>query len=89
MLQLRGDLDLALEPLAVHAGRQLGRQHLDDDLPAERVLGRGEHAAHAAADQLVVDPVGGGERGGEAIAEGVGHSVRRGTGVSAKCVEVT
>ena len=49
VLQLRGDLDLALESLAVHACRQLGRQHLDHDLPAERVLGRGEDAAHSAA----------------------------------------
>src|SRR2546426_9069929 len=30
LLQRGGEADLALEPLGAHAGRQLGRQHLQD-----------------------------------------------------------
>jgi hypothetical protein len=76
MLELRCDLDLPLEPLTVHAGGQLRRKDLDDYLSSQGVLGRGEHAAHPAAYQLVVDPVGGGERGSKTVAEGVSHGVR-------------
>src|SRR5262245_4517923 len=36
MLELRGDLDLATEALAVDARGQLGRKHFDDDAPIER-----------------------------------------------------
>ena len=76
VLKLRRDLDLPLEPLTVHPGGQLRRQDFDDYLSSQGVLGRGEYAAHPAAYQLVVDPVGGGERGSESVAEGVGHGVR-------------
>ncbi len=76
VLQLSCDLDLALKSLAVHSGRELGRQHLDHDLPAERVLRGREDTTHPAAGQLVVDPVGGRQRGGESVAEGVVHSGR-------------
>ena len=38
MLQPRGELDLAPEPVDADAGGQLGREHLDHDLAAERGL---------------------------------------------------
>ena len=57
MLQPRRELDLALEPVAVDAGRHLGRQHLDDHAAAERGLFRQEDAAHAAAAELALDTV--------------------------------
>src|SRR5690349_12601833 len=73
MLQLGRDLDLALEPLAIDARRQLGRQHLDHDLAAECVLGRRENAAHPAANELVAQAVGGSQRCGQSFAEVVSH----------------
>jgi hypothetical protein len=44
VLQLGGKLDLAPEPLYVHAGSQFGEEHLYHDLPAERALERQEDA---------------------------------------------
>ena len=76
VLELRCDLDLPLEPLTVHSGGQLRREDFDDYLSSQGVLGRGEYATHPATYQLVVDAVGGGERGSEAVAEGVSHGVR-------------
>ena len=88
MLELRRDLDFTLEALAVHPRGELRRQHLDDDLPAERVFGRRKDATHTGANQLVVYPVIGSERCGEAVAEVVGHGERRGTGRSAKWLKL-
>ena len=88
VLELRCDLDLSLEPLAVHARGKLRREHLDDYFSAERVLGRGENAAHSSADELLVDAVGGGERRGESVAEVVGHNVRRGNRVCVKWIKL-
>ena len=60
----RGDRpDLALEALDADALRELGRQHLDDDLPLEPRLFGDEDAAHAAAAELALEAVG--------VAEGV------------------
>ena len=57
MLQLRRDLDLLLEARRAHLARQLGRQHLDDDLPVQRSLRRDEQPAHPAAAQLTLEHV--------------------------------
>ena len=57
MLQAGRELDLAFEPLDVHRGAHLGRQELDDDLAAEAGFLGEEHAAHAAAAQLLQDAV--------------------------------
>ena len=76
VLELRCDLDLPLEALTVHSGGQLRREDFDDYLSSQGMLGRGEYATHPAAYQLVVDAVGGGERGSESVAEGVSHGVR-------------
>ena len=58
------------------AGAGLGRQHLDDDLPAEPGLLGEEDAAHAAAAQLPEEAVGVAEGGLEALLE-VGHGPKR------------
>jgi len=58
VLQRRRQLDLAPEPLDVHAGGEVGREHLDDDPAAERGLLRKEHTAHAAATELLLDAIG-------------------------------
>ena len=57
MLQLGGELDLALEPLGAHARGQLGRQHLHDDLAAQSHFLSEEYTAHAAAAELALDEV--------------------------------
>ena len=49
--------DLALEPVDVDAGAELDRHDLDDDVSAERGLGRREHARHPAAAELALDGV--------------------------------
>src|ERR1035437_6657041 len=59
MLQLCRELDLAAEPFAVDAGRELRRQHLDHDLPVERAFPREEYAAHPPARQFAFEDVGG------------------------------
>ena len=41
----------------VDAGRELGRQHLDDDSPAEARVFGDEHARHAAAAELALEAV--------------------------------
>ena len=61
VLQLRRDLNLATEPLHVHAG-QLGVEHLDHYLSVEGAFAGEKHAAHPAAAELALD--------GERIAEG-------------------
>ena len=56
VVELRDRLGLALEPLDARRARaELGRQDLERDLAAERVLDRAEHDAHAAAADLVED----------------------------------
>ena len=57
MLKLRGNLDLAPEPLAIDARGELRRQYLYDDLAAERPVGRDEDAAHPGAEELALDLV--------------------------------
>ena len=66
MLQVRGELDLLLEPRGAHFARELGWEQLDDNLAVQRRLGREEQATHAAAAQLLLDPVRVAERGLEA-----------------------
>ena len=74
MLELRGELDLAPEPVDVHPRGEIGRQHLDDDRPRQRALPGDEHAAHPPAHELAIELVGGSEGGGQAFAEGI-HGV--------------
>ena len=69
MLQLGGEADLALEPLDVHPGRHLGREHLHHHLPAEPHFLGEEDPAHPAAAQLLIDAVSVTEGGLEAVAE--------------------
>ena len=57
VLQLRGQADLAAESLAAHRCRQLGRQHLDHDLPLEPELFGQEHPAHRPATELPLDAI--------------------------------
>ena len=73
MLELGGELDLAPEPVDVHAGRELGEQHLDHDLSAERLLVGEEDVRHAAPAELAVEHIRLAERGLELIAEGRDH----------------
>ncbi len=69
VLQLRGDLDLAAEPVAIDAGGELGRQHLDDDVAAEHAVDGDEDAAHAATGQLVIELIVGPQRTLEVLSE--------------------
>ena len=57
MLKLRGELDLAAEPVDAHARRELGQKHLHHDLPPQRDLRRHEHPRHAAAPELALEVV--------------------------------
>src|SRR5688572_18409336 len=57
VLQLRGELNLPLEPLEVDCGGQLGREKLDDDFPVESRVGRHKDARHAATAELVLEGV--------------------------------
>ena len=58
MLQPGGELDLPLEALDVDRGAHLGRQHLDDHLPAQPGFLGEEDAAHPPAAQFLQDAVG-------------------------------
>jgi len=69
VLELRGDLDLATEPLVVHSRRELGGEDLHDHLPPQRHVGRDEDAAHPAAGQLTFERVRGCECGLEDLIE--------------------
>src|SRR5689334_19081058 len=73
VLQLRRELDLALEPVDTDPGCHLGREHLHDHLPPEAHLLREEHAAHPAPAELALDAVGSGEHGLETLSK-VGHA---------------
>ena len=67
MLQLRREVDLALEPVDTDPGSHLGREHLHDHVPPEPHLLRKEHAAHPAPAELALDAVRGAEDGLETI----------------------
>ncbi len=69
----RRQLHFAAEPIAVDPGRQVGRQHLDDDLAAEGVLPRHKDAAHAATGELALYGVGISQREFEVVHQLVGH----------------
>ena len=58
MLQRRREHDLALEPVDGDGGRELVRQHLDDDRASERIVARNEHRGHAPAAELALEGVG-------------------------------
>jgi hypothetical protein len=58
VLQLGGKLDLAPEPIHVHAGGQLGEEHLHDNLPVERTLERNENPRHTPASELALKKIG-------------------------------
>ncbi len=75
VLQRGGELDLAAEALGIDAGRELGGQHLDDDAAAQRHLFGQEHAAHTAAAELPLDPVGRSDGLLELLSQ-VGHRAR-------------
>jgi len=57
VLKPRRNLNLAPEPLNIHAGGQLWRQELYDNLSTERAVGRDKNAAHPPAAELSLDVV--------------------------------
>ena len=65
MLQGRGQLGFATEPVGVDAGRQLGGEDLHHHPAGQPHLFGEIHAAHAAAPQLALEAVLAGERGFE------------------------
>ena len=67
MLQLGGELDLALEPLGADRGGQLRVQDLDGDLAARAARRGEEDRGHAATPQLPLDRVPVGEAGGQLV----------------------
>ena len=75
MLELRGELDLPAEPIDAHAGGELGQEHLDHDLAAQRGLVRQEDARHAAAAQLALEAVGAAQGGLQLIEKAGAHGV--------------
>ncbi len=72
MLELCRHLDFAPETLAVDAGGEVWREHLDDDFPSERAVDSDEYAAHAPARELGLELVAGAERCLQLFSE-VGH----------------
>ena len=69
VLECRGDLDLAEEPLAAEDGRQLGLEQLDGDAPVVlQVLGEKDDR-HPTAAKLSLDPVSIAERRRELLEE--------------------
>ena len=77
VLQLGRELDLAAEPVDAHARRELGQQHLDDDVPAQRRLDRQEDPRHPAAAELALEAVGLAQRLLELFPKLGGHETRR------------
>ena len=61
MLEPRREPHFPLEPLGGEHLGHFGRQHLEDDAPAERGLLGEEDVAHAAAAELALDAVLSGE----------------------------
>src|SRR6266536_2681286 len=76
VLQRGGELRLTAEPVDVHAGAELGRQHLDHHAPPQTELLGEVHAAHAAAAELLLEAVRAAERGREA-GEEIRHELGR------------
>ena len=76
MLQLGRELDLAAEPVDADARRQLGQQHLDHDVPAQRGLDRQEDPRHPAAAELALEAVGLAQRLLELLTKIGGHETR-------------
>ena len=80
LLKRRRQLDLPLETIQAHLGRDVGREHLDDDLAAQPLLPREENARHPAAAELALDLIAAAEGGSERLEVGRhGISVRVGT----------
>ena len=75
VLQRGGQLDFAAEAILIHAGRHVGRQHLNDDFAMELYLFGQKHAAHATAAEFFLDAVGVADGGLDAVDE-IGHAQR-------------
>src|SRR6266581_4090024 len=69
LLQPGGQPNLAREAIGRHAGRELRRENLDDDLAAERRFSGYEYARHAATAELALESVSSAERRLQLIAE--------------------
>src|SRR5258708_17742276 len=80
VLQLRRQLNLAPKPVSIDAGREVGREHLDDDRSTQRAILRHEDSTHAATQKLALQVVAGAERFlkmfGEVRHESVGDRTR-------------
>jgi hypothetical protein len=61
-LERGGELEFPRESCSRECVGELGRQHLDDDFPAERFVVSDEHAGHPAAAQLSLYCIGAPER---------------------------
>ena len=70
VLQLRDELDLAMEAIEADAAGEIGREQLDHDLTIEPSLGGEKDVTHASAAELALDGVGVAECGLEAGREG-------------------
>jgi hypothetical protein len=57
MLQLGRQLDLTPKALDIDSGGELGEQHLDYDLPAERALVGQKDPRHSTPAELPLDQV--------------------------------
>ncbi len=76
MIQCRGHLGLALEPLDDGRSQcQLGRQHLERHRPAQLQLDRAEDHAHPASPNLTLDVVVVGELDPRELQQRVGFRV--------------
>ena len=69
MLERGGELDLAAESVGAQRSGEIGREDLDDDLPAQGGLPGLEDPAHAAATQLALEQIAAGQGGAELIGE--------------------
>ena len=57
VLQLRNEMDLAVEPLDTHRGREIRWKDFDDDASVKRTFHSGEDATRSAARDLTFDAV--------------------------------
>lgn len=57
MLELRGDVNLAQEPIGADHRRQLGSQHLHCNLAIVLHVSRAKHDRHTALGNLALDPI--------------------------------
>ena len=73
VLQLRGELDLAPEPLDVDGRGEIRQQHLHHHFASERSVLGDEDPRHAAATELALEDVGGAQCCLELVPE-IGHS---------------